>query len=224
MVLYEQRLEKIAQILDKSQAALITDDVNRFYLTGMKSSAGIVVVTQKQAFLLIDFRYYEKAVSVAQGVKVILLEKTFEQLKDVFSAQNIKTVLLEEDNTTLSDFNRYKQGLPDFEVLPSAKLSQTIKKQRSVKSQAEIEYIKQAQYITDKSFEYILNKIKPKTTEQEIMLDLEFYSRRLGSEGVAFDFIVVSGENSSLPHGVPSDRQLKAGDFITMSKNQNCAI
>lgn len=40
------------------------------------------------------------------------------------------------------------------------------------------------------------------------MLDMEFFMRKLGSEGVSFDFIVVSGKNSSLPHGVPTDKKI----------------
>ena len=40
--------------------------------------------------------------------------------------------------------------------------------------------------------------------------------RRMGSEGVSFDFIVVSGKNSSLPHGVPTDKVVERGDFVTM--------
>ena len=39
--------------------------------------------------------------------------------------------------------------------------------------------------------------------------------RKLGAEKIAFDLIVVSGKNSSLPHGVPSDRTLKNRDFVT---------
>ena len=48
------------------------------------------------------------------------------------------------------------------------------------------------------------------------MLLMEFYIRKLGSEGVAFDFVVVSGKNSSMPHGVPTDKPINDGDFITM--------
>jgi len=39
--------------------------------------------------------------------------------------------------------------------------------------------------------------------------------RKMGSEGVAFPFIVVSGPRSSLPHGQPSTRKLEPGDFVT---------
>ena len=70
-------------------------------------------------------------------------------------------------------------------------------------------------YIEEQS-KYILERINPGRTEREIMLDMEFYLRKQGSRGVAFDFIVVSGKNSSLPHGVPTDKEIEAGDFITM--------
>ena len=87
---------------------------------------------------------------------------------------------------------------------------------RAVKTAQELEYIKKAQELTDKTFDYILSKIKVGKTEKEIMLDMEFFMRSLGSEGVSFDFIVVSGKNSSLPHGVPTDKKIEDGDFLTM--------
>ena len=87
---------------------------------------------------------------------------------------------------------------------------------RAVKSESELEYIKQAQRLTDKTFSYILSRINTERTEREIMLDMEFYMRKLGSDGVSFDFIVVSGKNSSLPHGVPTDKRIERGDFVTM--------
>ena len=40
--------------------------------------------------------------------------------------------------------------------------------------------------------------------------------RKEGSDGIAFDTIVVSGKNSSLPHGVPTDKAIENGDFVTM--------
>ena len=37
-----------------------------------------------------------------------------------------------------------------------------------------------------------------------------------GGEKLAFDTICVSGVNSSLPHGVPGDKIIEAGDFVTL--------
>ncbi|MFR3921137.1 MAG: M24 family metallopeptidase [Dysosmobacter welbionis] len=37
-----------------------------------------------------------------------------------------------------------------------------------------------------------------------------------GAEDKSFDPIVVSGPNGSLPHGVPSEKVIQAGEFVTM--------
>ena len=76
--------------------------------------------------------------------------------------------------------------------------------------------------MTDETFSYILGNISAGRTEREVMLDMEFFMRRLGSEGVSFDFIVVSGKNSSMPHGVPTDKKIETGDFITMDFGAVC--
>ena len=39
---------------------------------------------------------------------------------------------------------------------------------------------------------------------------------RNGAQAVSFETIAVSGKNSSMPHGVPSDKKIEKGDFITM--------
>ena len=37
-----------------------------------------------------------------------------------------------------------------------------------------------------------------------------------GADSLSFETIAVSGKNSSLPHGVPGDKKIESGDFITM--------
>ena len=39
---------------------------------------------------------------------------------------------------------------------------------------------------------------------------------------ISFETIAVSGENSSLPHGVPGDRALQNGDFLTLDFGAVC--
>ena len=54
------RIEQIKGFLKENQAAVISNDNNRFYFTGMTSSAGTVVITKGDAFAFYDFRYIEK--------------------------------------------------------------------------------------------------------------------------------------------------------------------
>ena len=58
----KERIERLIQLLSgKADCALVTDDINRRYLTGMKSSAGFVLVFPEETYLIIDFRYIERA-------------------------------------------------------------------------------------------------------------------------------------------------------------------
>ena len=214
--MFQKRIEELQKILNKNEAIIITDNSNRFYFTGMHSSAGTVVILKDEAYFIIDFRYFEKAKETVNFAKVLLQNRLFEDLKNIFKKHNIKEILLEPDTVTLNEYESFKNNLPEFKVLAKAEISKKIKSLRRIKSNEEIENIKKAQDITDKTFDYILNKIKSGVTEKEIALDMEFFMRRLGSEGVSFDFIVVSGKNSSLPHGVPTDKPINPGDFITM--------
>ena len=54
-----------------TDAALIQSDVNRRYLTGMQSSAGTVLCFRDGAYLIIDFRYIEKARECVKNCTVL---------------------------------------------------------------------------------------------------------------------------------------------------------
>lgn len=218
----QDRIEFLQARLENGEAALIASPSNRLYYTGFASSDGFVAVTKGGAYFLIDSRYVEKARTIVKSCEVILLQSLYAQLKDIFTAEGVKTVFLETGYVSLDRFSVFKERLSDFTFSTDRRLQETITAQRSVKAPAEVALIRKAQKMTDDTFSYILDRIAPGRTEREIMLDMEFYMRRLGSEGVAFDFIVVSGKNSSLPHGVPTDKKIEVGDFVTMDFGAVC--
>ena len=80
----------------------------------------------------------------------------------------------------------------------------------------ELETIIAAQRIAEKAFDHILGFITPDKLETEVALELEYFMLKNGADALSFDTIAVSGKNSSLPHGVPSDKKIERGDFITM--------
>lgn len=212
----KQRIEKLQNSLLDGEAALIFSLSNRFYLTNFCSSAGVVAITREKAVLLIDFRYFEKAKQVVNTMEVVLCTNTYKQIAEFLKAQKIKKVFIETDEVKFSLFTQLKSRLQGVEISEDHKIQNLINSLRAVKSQYEIGLIKTAQQITDKAFSYILERIDIGRTEKEIALDLEFFIRKNGSDGIAFDFVTVSGKNSSLPHGAPSDKKLENGDFLTM--------
>ena len=208
--------------LDIGEAALITSEPGRFYYTGFTSSAGCVAVTRKRAVFFIDFRYYEKAVKTVTDCETVLQKSLYSQLSCLFAEEKISTVYLETASVTLDFFGALSRKLGGISVSSDSRIQRFILKQRSIKSAEEAGKIKEAQKMTDETFSYILDRIAAGRTEREVMLDMEFFMRRLGSEGTAFDFIVVSGRNSSLPHGVPTDKKIQKGDFVTMDFGAVC--
>ncbi len=57
----KERIEKLQKNLKNStRGFLITSNTNRYYFTGFNSSAGCVLVTERNAYLLVDFRYGRK--------------------------------------------------------------------------------------------------------------------------------------------------------------------
>lgn len=211
-----KRVENLQKHLNKGQAALITADSNRFYLTGFRSSDGFVFITSDSADFYVDFRYYEMAKSQVTSCNVTMSEKRTDEIKNLLKIHAIDTLFVETRSVSMADFNSYKCICDGVKVNETSFLDDVMCELRSVKNATEIQNIREAQSLTDETFSYILSKIAAGRTEREIMLDMEFYMRKQGSEGVSFDFIVVSGKNSSLPHGVPTNKVVEQGDFITM--------
>ncbi len=214
-MMIKERVLKLQSMLKRGQAALITSEANRFYFTGFKTSAGSVLITCDESIFFVDSRYYEKACEVVTSCKVVLFQKGV-SIAERARSLSVKTLFIETESASVSEYNRYVKAFEGIRVLSDNFLDRVIGEMRSVKTEGELSLIRQAQSLTDKTFKYICERITAGRTEREVMLDMEFFMRGLGSEGVSFDFIVVSGKNSSLPHGVPTDKKIQKGDFVTM--------
>ena len=99
----------------------------------------------------------------------------------------------------------------DFPLLRFEPVGSLVDDLREVKDEIELSRVEAAQRIAEQAFDQLLGIITPEMTEREVALELEYRMRKLGSEGVAFDTIAVSGTQSALPHGVPRDVKLERG-------------
>lgn len=205
----------VANMPEDIDAILIDGPSNRLYYTGMHSTAGMLVVTRGAAYFIIDSRYIEVAHRTVKGCEVILQDKLYEQLADIFKKHSVKRLGIEASKT-VEDYLSLKEKLPEIEVVLDRRIGEIIAKQRMIKEPCELQSIRRAQDYTDRAFTHICEFIRPGISEREIALELEFYARKIGSEGASFEYIVVSGPNGSLPHGHPTERPVEKGDFITM--------
>lgn len=86
----------------------------------------------------------------------------------------------------------------------------------TVKTPEELLLIMKAEAMGDIAFEHMLDFIRPGMTEIEVADEIERVLRAMGAEALAFDTIAVSGVNSNQPHGVPSNKKIREGEFLTM--------
>ncbi len=210
------RIHAIRAILPPHAALLVKSEVNRFYLTGFRSSDGFVLISRERAEFFTDSRYIEAARATVRHLAVSLSTDAMAHIREWLAAEGITTLYIEAGATTVKSLAALKQALGEVTVSEEDTFDRLIADLRCVKTPAELNAMRQAQKMTDDTFAYITERLAVGRTEREIMLDMEYHMRRLGSEGVAFDFIVVSGKNSSLPHGHPTDKVVEHGDFVTM--------
>lgn len=204
--------EKISDFCD---CAIISDEVNRRYFTGMKSSDGTLVVFSDKAYFIIDFRYIEKARKVVTDCEVILQNKLYMQINHLLKKHNAKNAVVDSANCTLAEYAEYKKMIK-VDLPLTDKLTKVISELRITKSSTEINKMIAAQRIAEMGFEHMLEYIKPDKTEREIQLELDYYMLSHGAEALSFDTIALSGKNTSLPHGVPSDKIVCKGEFVLM--------
>lgn len=213
-------VERLAEKLlkDSKKAALVYTVKNIRYLAEFDQTDGALLIMPEVAYLLVDSRYSEAARNEAKNVEVVEFTNLSNTISELVKKHGTEAVYLEAEGISYALAGRMQKLFGEIGVNPviDNSLDDVIRALRIIKSPDEIKKMEASQAITDAAFEYILPKIKEGVTEREIALDIEFFMRKQGAENVAFQLIVVSGKNTSLPHGVPSDKKFEKGDFITM--------
>ena len=212
-----ERLNRLRALLaGKADCALVTDDINRRYLTGMKSSAGYVLVFPDECVLVIDSRYIERAREVVRHCTVIQQEQgVLKQLGAIMKYHNVKTCALESMTLTLARTESFRK-IEGVEFLTDNTLSQALYDLRTVKTPDEITKIIAAQRIAEEALAKLYEKLSAGMTERDVALELDFGMRKLGAEDLSFETIALTGAHTSMPHGVPDDRVIQNGDFVLM--------
>ena len=193
--------------------AVIYSELNQRYLSGFAFTDGLLLITKEHSYLITDFRYYEMAHKGAfSEYEVVIPENKTEFIKKVFADEDCKRIGFEGDTVS---YYLYSKLCEDFKGISFASIGNIIETQRQIKDAEEIKIMQRAQDITDKAFSEILKVLNPDMTEIEVAAELEYQMRKNGASGLAFETIAVSGDASSLPHGVPRNIKLQRG-FLTM--------
>ena len=211
-----RNMDKYLSLLtDGIDGLLLTSRFSRHYAAEFDISEGMAIVAEKGCRYYTDCRYIESAENNIQNFQVIEINKAnpyTKCLNEAIAEFGIERLGYEEGYLTVAEL-QLLEGELKAKLVP---LGKEIDKFRAVKEQWELDRMKKAQEITDRAFSEVLTRIKAGMTEKELQAELIYCLYKNGGEGLAFDPIVVSGPNTSLPHGVAGDRKICEGDFITL--------
>ena len=211
------RKKELQQLLLEApyDALVLTSEISRRYAAGFHSTAGAVYLSARQAVFFTDFRYVEAARAAVTDFEVREIgggKSYTAAINELIEQDGVKKVALEDRTLTYAEYTAWASALHAAAV----RMEDGVERLRICKEDDEVEKIVAAQRIAEQAFEEVLNDIRAGATEKEIAARLTYLMLHYGAENMSFDPIVVSGANSSKPHGVPTEKQIAAGDFVTM--------
>lgn len=201
---------------ENADAMLLTGEVNLIYLLKTVALEGqCLIFPDAPPVFVTDGRYTEAAEQslIPQGFTVLTRSNSvglYEYLHALLTERGVKKLMYEDDVLTVDEFALMREVFGvSFQPIGSR-----IRKLRAKKSEQEIRCIIHAQRIAEQAFHRLLPELHTGMTEREAAARLNYYMALGGSEKPSFDTILLFGENTSRPHGVPGDRRLRDGDFV----------
>lgn len=200
-------------ICGEGEAYLITSPQSLRYYTGFCGGEGIAVCGKGFKVLITDSRYTEAAANEAKGFEIVEKTPYYSAACEILRQKGVRCVFFEDEAMSVCEYQGFCKELGEDTLCGASK---KIEEKRAVKELWETELVKKAEQIAVSAFEHILSCLKPGVSEIEIAAELEYFMKKNGAEKPSFDTIVLSGKKTSMPHGVPSEKKLEYGDFVTM--------
>ena len=193
------------------QGIIISNPINVRYLTNIEAE-GILLLTRKENIYITDGRYIEHVHSTLTLYDEIIVYNISDVSKDDYENffMFCENVGFEEHYVTYAG---YKELIRKYKINNLVETENIIEKQRMIKDKDEMSNLEKACEITDNCFSYLLTYIKPGMTEKQIADEIEEYYKKR-TEGLSFETIVASGENTSRPHATPTNRKIQDNDII----------
>ncbi|STO07731.1 Uncharacterized peptidase SA1530 [Exiguobacterium aurantiacum] len=217
-----QRTNQIAQSLATKglDAAFVTSKASVFYFSGVYAEAHerlIAILVLKNGTTAIVCPALEKGIVEASEwtgdiVTYMDHENPWDKVVKLFLDQQIipERIGIEGEHLT---YNRVEQLRAGFAGLSIIDLTEELQALRMIKTPDEVRVMKRAAELADMAIETGIRALREGVTELEVIAEIEYAMKKQGVREMSFDTLVLFGENSADPHGVPGNNRLKKGDF-----------
>ena len=211
------RVEKLRKRLaqDNLDAIFISNTENRRYISGFESSAGYLLLTEKDAVICTDFRYTEQASQQAPGWRINRIGGKPDWLAALVNELKITTLGFEADDMTVDTLDRFRKSLKNNNADPTLRATSSICMElRASKDDVELALLQHAIDIGDQAFEETAKQLEVGMTEKEAAWIFEQAVRERGAESISFPTIVAVGPNAARPHHSTGDTKILEGQTI----------
>jgi len=195
---------------------------NRRYLSGFSGSMGHLLITLDQAFIAVDFRYYEQAEREAADFTLFQANGgTSTWLPNLLREGGLggKKLAFESHGLSYAAYQALKQAVTDLSGGERPDLTATegfVESLRAIKEPGELEALEAAVDLGDAAFLHAAGLLEPGWTEKQVAWEIEKYAREHGAEGLSFDTIVGAGPWGAMPHAQPRDHVIQDGDGVVI--------
>lgn len=214
------RMEKLYAILEEEglDAAFITLPKLIYYFTGFYTDPherflALVCPKGENPFIIVPALDYEKAAR-ASSVQRIVAHQDAENPYEVLRRQlgrGMNRIGIQGEHLNV---NRYHALMEASAAQEAVDMEQRLAELRVVKSDEEVEAVRRAIHCIEEAVHATLPLVKPGVTEIELVAELEYRMKRLGAEGPSFETMVLAGEKTGLPHGVPGTDPVREGELL----------
>lgn len=208
-----QKFRARLQALDL-EGAFISQPENRRYLSGFTGSAGWLAITQEEALLITDFRYWEQSQLQAPHFELVrIVDRIDTLMPELVKRLGERRIAFESAHITVDEHQRWMAQNGPVTWVATKDLVEPL---RMVKDEMELAAMRRAAALADEAFAYGMTQVRPGMSERELAWLLERTMRERGAEAAAFEIIVAGGPNGARPHARPSDDPLPAGQPIVI--------
>lgn len=197
----------------------VSKPANVSYLSAFSGHESYLLITQNEDFFITDFRYYRQAkieikdfkIEVTASGRNRLLRNHFDLIAGLIQKNRLNRVGFEAKHITYGEVSRIRDRLTSCEFSPTYDFVEDI---RIIKTPDEVKRIKTAVKIATVVLTDVRHNIKPGDKEKDLAAFIEYQMRMRGAEAASFDIIVLSGINSVMPHGEPSEKTISKNEII----------
>ncbi|WP_400164108.1 M24 family metallopeptidase [Brevibacillus sp. TJ4] len=216
----QERIANLLTFLQQQEldAVLITSPKHVYYLTGFYSDPherfmGLVIPAVGEPTLIVPALDRDAAMNASIVKQIVThtdVQNPFDILKQALPG-GVKKLGLEKGHMTVERFEALSAVVAASQYVD---VDRPLREMRMIKTADEIARIKHAIRLIEGAIRETVKKVQPGVMEKEIVAELEYQMKRLGAEGPSFSTMVLSGENSALPHGHPGSRQIRQGELL----------